>query len=225
MLNFVSSCIVVETTLESTLRIQREAAMEKVNHVFESVKSVDDITPGQLPGYFFPKLIEFGHLIIDPFEERSTQNICYYLHLGRRFRKPRAVSSPIDPLSKTSIEEAFEPYQEFDEYILEPNRSIIGQTMECLGISDQFLAKLENTTQLGRIFINHASHGFIHPGHGISDPFQLMVELTNLGAAPVKLTPGLPIFRMYLEKLAYPADEFRNAGIAPKLKMDSTDKS
>lgn len=185
----------------------------------------DDIKPGRLPGYFFPKLIELGVLVIEPFEPDSLSNICYYLHLGQRFRKPKNGKTLINPLSKESIEEAFEPYQEFDSYILKPGQSVIAQTLERLGISRELLAKIENTTELGRIFLNHASHGFIHPGHGITNPFQLMIELTNLGARPVKLVPGLPVFRMYLEKLAYPAIDYSQKGKIPKLKMDKNDES
>lgn len=199
--------------------------MGRVEDLLKGIRSFEDIKPGQLPGYFFPKLIELGVLIIKPFDPDSLANICYYLHLGERLRKPRAGQVLINPLSKESIEEAFEPYQEFDSYILKPGQSVIAQSSEQLGISDGLLAKIENTTQLGRIFLNHASHGFIHPGHGITKPFQLMIELTNLGARPVKLVPGLQVFRMYLEKLAYPAPDYSSKGKTPKLKMNRGDRS
>lgn len=199
--------------------------MRSVKDLIKDIKSFDDIKPGRLPGYFFPKLIELGVLIIDPFDPDSLGNICYYLHLGQRFRKPKDGKILIDPLSKESIEKAFEPYQEFDSYILKPGQSVIAQTSERLGISEELLAKIENTTQLGRIFLNHASHGFIHPDHGIKKPFQLMIELTNLGARPVELVPGLQVFRMYLEKLAYPAFDYSSINKTPKLKMDKADKS
>lgn len=199
--------------------------MQSIKDLLKDIKSLEDIKAGRLPGYFFSKLIELGALIIDPFDLNSLGNISYYLHLGQRFRKPKNGKILINPLSKESIEKAFEPYQEFDSYVLKPGQSVIAQTSERLGVSDELLAKIENTTQLGRLFLNHASHGFIHPGHGIKKPFQLMIELTNLGARPVKLVPGLQVFRMYLEKLAYPAVDYSSISKTPKLKMDKTDKS
>ncbi len=200
--------------------------MRLTKNWLQDIKSFDNIKPGQLPGFFFPKLIEFGALIIEPFDPNSLGNICYYLHLGKRFRKPKNGKILINPLSKESIEEAFESYQEFDSYILKPRQSVIAQSAERLGLSNELLAKIENTTELGRIFLNHASHGFIHPGHGIKKPFQLMIELTNLGTRPVKLLPGLHVFRMYIEKLAYPAIDYsRGINKTPKLKMDNTDRS
>ena len=73
------------------------------------MENIDEVLTGQLPGSIYPKLIKLGHLIIDPFEEKSLQNICYYLHLGNRFRQPKEGAEPINPLSRASIEEAFEP--------------------------------------------------------------------------------------------------------------------
>lgn len=189
------------------------------------IRTIDDIKSGRLPGYFFPKLMELGALIIVPFDEKSLGNICYYLHLGNRFRIPRENTTPIDPASKESIETAFEPYMGLGRYVLGSGQSIIAQTRESLGINKWLLAKLENTTELGRIFLNHASHGFIHPGHGITKPSQLMVELTNLGTSPVVLQPGLQIFRMYIEKLAYQAEEHAEKGNTPRLRMDADDRS
>lgn len=96
------------------------------------------------------------------------------------------------------------------------------------------LCNLENTSALGRVLLNHASHGFIHPGHGINEPFRLMIELTNLGERTVELVPayienekviGPDAFRLYVEKLPYPAEEYKAGSAVAKLKMDKTDKS
>lgn len=201
--------------------------MKDIKEILEGIHSVNDIKTGRLPGYFFEKLIEIGQLIINPFDDKAVGNVCYYLHLGTCFRVQRAGGAIIDPFSKESIEAAFEPYVELRSFVLEPGKSVIAQSQELLGVSTWFELKLENTTELGRIFLNHASHGFIHPGHGIEDPFQLMVELTNLGNIPVQLTPGLPIFRMYIEKLAYEALGFYSdkTVTTPKLRMDEKDRS
>ncbi len=185
-----------------------------------------NIKTGQLPGYFFPKLIKMGELIINPFNKDSLGNICYYLHFNNRFRKPVKNNTPVNLLSKESINNAFEPYEEMDDYVLMPKESVIAQTHEKVGISRWFLAKLENTSSLGRVFINQASHGYLHPGHGIKEPFRLMIEITNLSEKPIRIIPEkTQCMRMYLEKLPYKAVEYESVSSVPKLKMNIGDKS
>ncbi|NCN86493.1 hypothetical protein GW932_01560 [archaeon] len=192
------------------------------------------IKSGRLPGYFFPKLIELGHLKIEPFNENSLGNISYYLHFNNKFREPIVGNEPINLLDKNSIDSAFHPYKEMESYILHPGKSVIAQTYEKVGCSEWFLCKLENTSALGRVLLNHASHGFLHPGHGINEPFNMMIELTNLGEKPViiqsaKMENGKIIgpdsFRFYVEKLPYPATDYKSVSNVSKLKMDNSDKS
>jgi deoxycytidine triphosphate deaminase len=186
------------------------------------------------PPLILPKLIELKQLIIDPFNQESLGNICYYLHFNNKFRKPKPGARPIDLLSKESIDDAFEPYEERRRYTLYPRKSVIAQSYEKLGISEWLLCKLENTSALGRVFLNQASHGFMHPGHGINKPFRIMIELTNLGEKPVDIKPayqegnkviGPDSFRLYVEKLPYQAVEYKSVSATPKLKMDSSDQS
>lgn len=206
----------------------------ELSEILNQIKSIDDILPGHLPGYFFPKLMELGHLRIEPFSPASLGNICYYLHFNNKFRKPIKNNEQINLLSKDSIESAFEPYKEMESYALEPGKSVIAQSYEKIGISEMLFCKLENSSALGRVFLNHASHGFIHPGHGINEPINIMIELTNLGEKPVNIMPayqedeiikGPEAFRLYIEKLSYPASDYKSISSIPKLKMDNKDKS
>ncbi|MBN2052495.1 hypothetical protein JW756_03250 [Candidatus Woesearchaeota archaeon] len=207
---------------------------DNLEEILGKIHSIDDILPGSLPGYLFPKLIVLNHLIIEPYSDASVGNICYYLHFNNKFRLPKRSDKSINLLSKESIEAAFEPYKEMDEFFLEPGKSVIAQSYEKVGVSEWLLCKLENTSALGRVLINHASHGFIHPGHGINKPFQVMMELTNLGEKPVEILParqengvvkGPEAFRLYVEKLPYAAREYQSVSSVNKLKMDSKDGS
>jgi deoxycytidine triphosphate deaminase len=195
---------------------------------------IEQIKSGRLPGYFFPKLIELGHLKIIPFNKNSLGNISYYLHFNNKFREPITGNEPIDLLDKKSIDSAFYQYKEMENYVLHPGKSVIAQTYEKVGCSEWLLCKLENTSALGRVLLNHASPGFLHPGHGIENPFNMMIELTNLGERPViiesaKLKDGKIIgpdsFRFYVEKLAYPTIDYKSISNVSKLKMDNFDKS
>lgn len=205
-----------------------------MNKIIDEIKSIDDVTPGHLPGYFFPKLVELGHLVIEPLSLNSLGNICYYLHFNNLFRRFNDKKEIIDLANPDSIEEAYEQYEELDEIILKPGESVIGQTYEKIGISNYLLAKLENTSSLGRVFLNHASHGFSHPGHGINEPIRIMLELSNLGEKDVKIhaakmidgkVVGTEAMRIYIEKLPYPAEDYKRTSSTHKLKMNSSDKS
>ncbi len=205
-----------------------------MNKVLNSIKSIDDVATGHLPGYFFPKLVELGHLAIEPLSSNSLGNICYYLHFNNLFRRFNNKNEIVDLAKPDSIENSYELYEEFDEIILKPGESIIGQTFEKIGISNWLLAKLENTSALGRVFLNHASHGFSHPGHGSNEPIRIMLELTNLGKKDVKIHTakivdgkviGTEAMRIYIEKLPYPAEDYKEISSTHKLKMNGSDKS
>jgi deoxycytidine triphosphate deaminase len=205
-----------------------------MNKIVSKIKTIDDIKPGHLPGYFFPKLIELGHLKIEPFSQDSLGNICYYLHFNNLFRKFTNKKEIVDLANPQSIEDSYNLYKEYDEIILKPGESIIGQSYEKIGLSNWLLAKLENTSALGRVFLNHASHGFSHPNHGIDEPHRLMLELTNLSQKNIKIHTakningkivGTEAMRVYIEKLPYPTEEYKQTISMHKLKMDKEDKS
>ena len=205
-----------------------------MDSILEKISSIEDIKPGHLPSYFFPKLIEIGQLKIEPLSLNSLGNICYYLHFNNLYRKFSNSQELIDLRNKNSIEEAFDSYEECDELILEPGESVIAQTFEKIGISNWLLAKLENTSALGRVFLNHASHGYSHPGHGINEPIRIMLEITNLGKKKIKIhsakiidsqVVGTEAMRLYIEKLPYPTNEYKSTSSVHKLKMNNLDLS
>ncbi len=198
----------------------------------KELEHVEGVRAGILNKTIVLEMIKKGHIIIDPFNEEYLKGTTYYLHLNNKFRKPIPSDEIIDLSSNESIDSAFEPYKETDEYILQPFESVIAQTYESLGFSTWFRGPLENASRLGRAFINHASHGYIEAGHGIDKPFQLMLELTNFLPRPVRLVPKesnsgyepTKVMRLSFEKLAYEADHsYQNT--SARLKMDAKDNS
>ena len=205
-----------------------------MDSILEKISSIEDIKAGHLPSYFFPKLMELDQLKIEPLSRNSLGNICYYLHFNNLYRKFNNNEEAIDLNSKNSIEDAFDSYEECDELVLNPGESVIAQTFEKIGISNWLLAKLENTSALGRVFLNHASHGYSHPGHGIDEPIRIMLELTNPGKKKINIQSakivdgqviGTEAMRMYVEKLPYPTDEYKSTASVHKLKMNNLDLS
>lgn len=208
--------------------------MADIEKILRSIKSIEDVKAGIQPGYMIRKLMELGELKIVHFDEAYLTNMNYKLHFNNKFRTPKEQSKPIDLSSEESIDASFYPYAQKDAYLLRPLESVICQTFEKVGLSTYLLAKLENTTQLGRVFINHSAHGSINAGHGVKEPFNIMVEITNLGRSPVKLEAarlidgkiiGPECFRMYIEKIPYPAEDYKRISFSKTLKMDASDRS
>jgi len=208
--------------------------MAGIEEILNKIKSIDDVLPGTQAGYMILRLIELGELKISPFDEGYLTNMNYKLHFNNKFRTPKEESKPIDLSSAESIEASFYPYAEKDVHILKPMESVICQSFEKVGLSTYLIARLENTTQLGRVFINHSAHGCVNAGHGVNEPFNIMVEITNLGRSPVRLEAaklidgkivGPECFRMYIEKIPYPAEDYKRISFSKTLRMDASDRS
>lgn len=186
---------------------------------------------GDVIGARFPELMELGHLHIDPFNPESLSNICYYLHFGRLFRRPKGFHTDgtptpnIEPGDPASVEDAYHPAEEHDWYLLQPGESVLAQTLERVGISTRLMGGLANDSKLARLLVNHAGHDFIKPGHGHEDPFHLMLEVTNLNTRRLRIYPGLNAMRLTLRKLSEPALPYVPGTGMARVLMDGQDRS
>ena len=82
--------------------------------------------------------------------------------------------------------------------ILHPGDFVLGTTKEHVEIPHDLVAAVEGRSSLGRLaVIVHATAGWIDPGyHG-----EITLELSNLGAAPVALTPGMRVCQLVFTEL------------------------
>lgn len=152
--------------------------------------------------------LEEGSLVIDPLDdpELQIQPASVDLRLGREFLEFRRTNIPsihpdaedeaADYVSETIVEEG-------DDFILHPNDFVLGTTYERVEIPPDLIAHVEGRSSLGRLaIVVHATAGLADPGYR----GQITLELSNLGTAPVALTPGMRISQLTFTRLTSPAE-------------------
>ena len=152
--------------------------------------------------------LEQGDLVIEPLDDPDIQiqPASVDLRLGREFLEFQHANIPcIHPNSENEVDEYVEEtvVDEGDEFILHPGDFVLGTTHERVAIPDDLIAHVEGRSSLGRLAI------VVHATAGLADPgFQghITLELSNLGTAPVALTPGMRISQLTFTELKTPAD-------------------
>jgi dCTP deaminase len=88
-----------------------------------------------------------------------------------------------------------------EPFIMQPREFALAITEESLELDDDVLGRLEGRSSLGRIgIIVHGTAGLFDPGwRG-----KATLELSNLGAVPVALYPGMRICSFTFEQLSSP---------------------
>ncbi len=152
--------------------------------------------------------LETGDLVIEPLADvdQQVQPASVDLRLGERFLEFQRTNIPCihpteadevgDYVTETTVAEG-------DEFILHPGDFVLGTTTERVEIPDDLVAHVEGRSSLGRLaIVVHATAGLCDPGyHG-----QITLELSNLGTAPVALSPGMRISQLTFTELRSPAD-------------------
>ena len=140
--------------------------------------------------------LEDGDLVIEPLDdpELQIQPASVDLRLGREFLEfENANISCIHPESE----------REVDEYVLHPGDFVLGTTVEQVEIPADLIAHVEGRSSLGRLaVVVHATAGLCDPGY----QGQITLELSNLGTAPVALSPGMRISQLTFTELTSPAE-------------------
>jgi len=152
--------------------------------------------------------LERDDLVIEPLEDPDiqVQPASVDLRLGREFLEFQHANIPcIHPNSEQEVEEYVEDtyVEEGDEYILHPGDFVLGTTIERVEIPADLIAHVEGRSSLGRLaIVVHATAGLCDPGY----QGQITLELSNLGTAPVALTPGMRISQLTFTELKTPAE-------------------
>ncbi|MFB6095829.1 MAG: dCTP deaminase [Haloferacaceae archaeon] len=151
--------------------------------------------------------LETGDLVVDPIDDLDlqVQPASIDVRLGREFLEfQRANISCIHPGDEREVSEyVTETYiEEGEEFVLHPGDFVLGTTRERVEVPSDLVAQVEGRSSLGRLaVVVHATAGFIDPGY----EGQITLELSNLGTAPVALTPGMRISQLVFTELASPA--------------------
>jgi dCTP deaminase len=140
------------------------------------------------------RLIEEGHIKVDPWEPDHVQPASVDLRLGDSFRvfdnhRITAIDLREVPSNLTS-EVKVAPDEPF---VIHPGEFCLGRTLEWVELPDDIVATVEGKSSLGRLgLIVHATAGFVDPGWKGT----LTLELNNLTRVPIKLYPGLLIAQL-----------------------------
>ncbi|NLV11540.1 dCTP deaminase [Halomicrobium sp. HM KBTZ05] len=152
--------------------------------------------------------LEAGDLVIEPLDDidLQVQPASVDLRLGREFLEFQHANIPcIHPNSEQETEEYTDrvTVDDGDEYILHPGDFVLGTTHERVEIPADLIAHVEGRSSLGRLaIVVHATAGLCDPGY----EGQITLELSNLGTAPVALSPGMRISQLTFTELKTPAD-------------------
>ena len=175
--------------------------------------------------------LELGDLVIDPLDdpELQIQPASVDLRLGREFLtfkrsniqciRPerghdvaRYVQETTIPGNSRNGQQTLKEYKEAtdgdfesvqEEFVLHPGDFVLGTTKERVEIPADLLAHVEGRSSLGRLaIVIHATAGVVDPGY----QGQITLELSNLGTAPVALTPDMRIAQLLFTELSTPAE-------------------
>jgi len=149
-----------------------------------------------------------GDLVIDPLDDvdQQVQPASVDLRLGSEFLEfQRTNISCIHPTDEGEVGEYISEtvVEEGNEFILHPGDFVLGTTKERVEMPADLVANVEGRSSLGRLaVVVHATAGFVDPGYR----GQVTLELSNLGTAPVALTPGMRVSQLVFTELSSPAE-------------------
>jgi dCTP deaminase len=147
--------------------------------------------------------LERGDLVVTPLSdpELQIQPASVDLRLGREFLEFRRTNIPcIHPDDEREVDEYVDEtvVEDGDDFILHPGDFVLGTTRERVEVPPDLIAHVQGRSSMGRLaVVIHATAGIIDPGYR----GQITLELSNLGAAPVALTPGMRISQVIFTEL------------------------
>ena len=152
--------------------------------------------------------LEDGDLAIEPLEDLDLQiqPASVDLRLGSEFLEfQRTNISCIHPDAEREVEEYITEtvVEEGEDFVLHPGDFVLGTTIERVEIPPDLIAHVEGRSSLGRLaVVVHATAGLADPGYR----GQITLELSNLGTAPVALSPGMRISQLTFTELTSTAE-------------------
>jgi dCTP deaminase len=148
-------------------------------------------------------LLANGRIRIAPLGDDQIQPASVDLRLGRQFRViVNHSAESIDPYSSPAELTTLIEVPADGPFILHPGEFVLGTTVECLGLPDDIVARVDGKSSLGRWgVLIHATAGFIDAGF----TGEVTLELSNVATLPVKLWPGMKIGQVSFMPLDAPA--------------------
>lgn len=149
-----------------------------------------------------------GALAIEPLadERLQIQPASVDLRLGEEFLVyHRAQFTVLDPRDPDNIAAAMTRVHvaRNSAFVLHPGEFALGTTMERVRMPPDLVGMVDGRSSIGRLaVVVHATAGLIDPGF----QGQITLELSNIGALPVKLYPGMRVCQIVLHTMTSPAE-------------------
>lgn len=156
------------------------------------------------------RLLGTGRMIIDP-KPKVIQPASVDLHLSKDLMMFGYVNEEnqvvyLDPREDTKMYDY--KLKEGENYVLAPAGFILGSTIEKIRMPDNFVARVEGKSSLGRIGLTaHVTAGFIDPGFCGN----ITLELKNLNNIPIILRTGMPICQISFHRMDGPSEMWYGA--------------
>lgn len=149
-----------------------------------------------------------GDLKIEPLRDidQQVQPCSVDLRLGTKFLEFKRTNIPcIHPNSEDEVTDYVTEtvVDEGDDFILHPGDFVLATTIESITVPADLVGHVEGRSSLGRLaVVVHSTAGLADPGYN----GEITLELSNLGVAPVALTPGMRVAQMTFTETKSPAD-------------------
>lgn len=152
------------------------------------------------------KELEKGNLVIEPLTDidQQVQPASVDLRLGEKIITFNRTNIPHIKLSNNDMVNEYTTEKDIEggEFVLHPGDFILATTKEWVEIPNYLVGALEGRSSLGRLaIVIHSTAGYIDPGY----VGNITLELSNLGTAPVTLTPGMRVGQLVMTELRTPA--------------------
>ena len=134
--------------------------------------------------------IDRGSVVIDPFDPAMVGPASVDLHLGREFRVFRKIHDIFEVNDQSDSSEITETIEVDDRFVLMPQETVLGITVERLTLPPNLCGWLEGRSRYARMgLMVHITASFMQPG---IDNRQVL-EISNVSPVPLALRPGTPI--------------------------------
>lgn len=159
-----------------------------------------------LPDHEIKKRIKRGELSITPLHdpEHQIQPSGVDLTLGNEFRVFKTTSKPfIDTKGEVDDYTELITVDEGKAFILHPGEFVLGKVQEYIRLPDDIVGSMDGRSSLGRLgIVVHSTSSSVNPGW----EGNLVLEMTNVGAVPVAVYPGMRICKISFHLMSSPAE-------------------
>jgi dCTP deaminase len=152
-----------------------------------------------LIGKEIEKALKNGSIGIEPLDKSQIGPGSIDLTLGNEFRTFKKRSKTYHVKNDSHFEDITTAVHVKDGgfIVIKPGEMILGITKEKITLADNMSGRLEGRSRFARFGLAvHVTAGFMHPG--ISN--HQVLEIVNLGHAPLALYPGIRVCQFIFEK-------------------------